>query len=260
MLIHKNLNKFRPLAVLVAIFLSWILLSGFASAPVINWGLKPNERELTPTVSTAGRELLEKYNGLYVARGAANGDKKYYLTFDLGYESGNTAAVLDILKEHNLKAIFFLCGNYLKETELVNRMLAEGHTLGNHTNRHKNLPKLSEEGIRKDISVLAEDFAEKYLDAKPMAFFRPPEGSFDERTLKIAQEYGLRTMMWSIAIVDWGKKPINAGNSSDKIAKRIHPGAIILSHIANSGTPEMLKLLIPALAEKGYTCGTPDEL
>ena len=93
-----------------------------------------------------------------------------------------------------------------------------------------------------------------------MKFFRPPQGRICERTLKTAAAYGLKTVMWSVAIVDWGKTPINAPVNAGKIASRIHPGAVILLHITNSGTPEMLKLLLPKIAEKGYLAGSPAEL
>ena len=232
-------------------------IKAFAYAPAVDWGLSHRGNEQIPTASTQGTALLNKYNGLYVA----DTDKKeVYLTFDLGYEAGHTGKVLDILAEHGIKGIFFLCGNYLTQDEIIGRMIAEGHSFGNHTDKHKNLPSLSDEGITTDITTLGNAYSEKFSDAKPMKFFRPPQGRFDERTLDIAKQNGLRAMMWSIAIVDWAKTPIDAKASADKIAGRIHPGAIILSHITNAGTPEMLKLLIPQLIEKGYSFGDPEKL
>ncbi len=97
--------------------------------------------------------------------------------------------------------------------------------------------------------------SEQYPDAKAPVFFRPPKGRVSEKVLSVTKDCGLRTTMWSIAIVDWGKKPIDAASNAKKIASRVHPGAVLLSHITNAGTPAMLRLLIPMLSEKGYTIG-----
>ena len=245
---------FAMLAVLVICVMSGFAFSGF----VVNWGLTPNSRGVTPEAPRGGAELLRKYDGMYVCeKNAETSDKKVYFTFDLGYEAGFTAEVLDILQANSIKASFFLCGNYLQEDELIGRMISEGHTIGNHTDRHRDLPKLGDDAMKKDIVDFTEKFEEKYSMAysKKITQFRPPQGRFNERVLKEVQNQGLKTVMWSVAIVDWGKSPIPAQLNADKIAKRVHPGAIILFHITNSGTPEMLKLLIPQLVEKGYTIG-----
>lgn len=226
------------------------------SQHIISWGVNPNTREQTPEPPKGSVKMLEENNGIFVANTT---EKKVYFTFDLGYEAGFTAQVLDILKENSIKAVFFLCGNYLREKELISRMIAEGHDIGNHTDRHKDLPVLPAEAAKKDIVDFQEKFKARYPET-PVRFFRPPQGRFSEETLSLANAEGLKTTLWSIAIVDWGKSPIDARLNSDKIAKRLHPGAIILSHITNSGTPEMLKLLIPQIAERGYQTGTPNEL
>ena len=246
-----------------ACVLTAVLKTSGAPAPasasgdgIISWGVTPNTKELTPEPPKGGAEILKKYNGMFVADTAG---KKLYFTFDLGYEAGYTAAVLDILKEHRIKAVFFVCGNYLKEKELIGRMIAEGHSMGNHTDKHKDLPALADGDIQKDIADLQTQFKERYPD-QPMMYFRPPKGRFNERAMSIAHGAGLKTLMWSIAIVDWGRAPINAAENAAKIEKRLHPGAIILLHITNAGTPEMLKLLIPKAIAKGYSFGRPEEL
>jgi len=229
---------------------------------IVSWGVNPNTREATPEPPKGSVEMLRKNNGFFVGNTA---EKKVYFTFDLGYEAGYTDKVLDILKENGIKAVFFICGNYLKEEALIGRMIAEGHSLGNHTDRHKDLPTLSDEGIKTDIVDLQEKFDAKYggqmLSVRQgMKYFRPPQGRFSERVLKAADAQGLKTVLWSIAIVDWGKTPINAAENAAKIEKRLHPGAIILFHITNSGTPEMLKMLIPKITAKGYLFGSPFDL
>ena len=212
---------------------------------IVSWGLVHHGNETTPEVGALAQQLLKKYDGMYVGDTT---QKQVYLTFDLGYEAGYTADVLDLLKEYQIKGLFFLCGNYLKETELIARMQNEGHQIGNHTNKHRDLPTLSEDEIRKDIKDLQLPVAAK--------FFRPPEGRFDDKTLRIAKEQGLRAVLWSLAIQDWQREPkLDVASCTNKILERIHPGAIMLFHITNSGTPEMLRTVIPALQAKGYTFG-----
>jgi peptidoglycan-N-acetylmuramic acid deacetylase len=222
----------------------------------ISWGLKSNNQRRLPIPPTDGAKILAENGGIFFKDGD---EKKVYLTFDLGYEAGYTAEVLDVLKENNVKAVFFVCGHYLKEKELINRILAEGHSVGNHTDGHKDLPKLPNDAVKKDIATLQQNFKNLYDDA-PMIFFRPPKGRFNDRVLKIASGEGLKTVLWSIAIEDWTRTPIDAKACADKIEQRLHCGAIILSHIANSGTPEMLRLLLSKIESAGYTVGTPEEL
>ena len=212
---------------------------------IVNWGLGHHGNETTPTVSALGAKLLQEYDGMYVGD---TSQKEVYLTFDLGYEAGYTGQVLDILKEHNIKAVFFLCGNYMQQSDLILRMQNEGHEIGNHTNKHRDLPSLSEDGIRQDITGLQLPTTAR--------FFRPPQGRFDAKTLRVAREEGLRAVLWSLAIEDWQKSPkLNVTKCTNKILDRVHPGAIILFHITNSGTPEMLREVIPALQQKGYSFG-----
>jgi len=223
----------------------------------ISWGLGHNGNEQLPTIPDGCETLFTEYNGLYRVN---TDEKKVFLTFDLGYEAGYTAQILDTLKLNNLKAIFFLCGNYLNETELVNRMINEGHMIGNHTDKHKDPTKLDFNSIQTDITVFQNEFMEKFPNAKAPIFYRPPQGKFDVETLQVAKANNLQTMLWGIAIKDWEKAPINPDKSSKLIAKRIHPGAIVLLHIANSGMPKTVEMLLPLLNEKGYQVGNPFEI
>lgn len=247
---------FLILTLFFAGFLSNTATAATASEKIISWGIKPNDNERTPEPPDGSVTMLKEHNGLFTGDTKA---KNVYLTFDLGYEAGYTADVLDILKDNKIKAIFFLCGNYLKQDELIKRMIDEGHAIGNHTDKHKDLPALSEEDIKKDIVSFQEKFNSLYSNV-PIKFFRPPQGRFSAKVLKTANAEGLKTALWSIAIVDWNKTPINATECAAKIESRLHPGAIILSHITNSGTVEMLKLLIPKIAAKGYQIGDPGQL
>lgn len=231
--------------------------SGQLSNKSITWGLGHRGNGAPPTPPPGSGELLKKYDGMYLGKTDAT-KKEIFLTFDLGYEAGHTPAVLDVLKAHNIKGIFFLCGHYLAETELVTRMISEGHTIGNHTNHHKDLPTLDRAGMTKDIADFGTLFYEKFGEAHPdhkLRHFRPGKGRFNETTLQVAKEQNLKTIMWSNAIVDWGKDSIDPVKSSEKLLSRMHDGAIVLLHISNAGMAPTLELLIPKLIEQGYAIG-----
>ena len=96
----------------------------------IGWGIKGNDNHNQPDLGSTNRALIDKYNGIAIGNSE---DKSIYLTFDLGYEAGYTAKILDTLKEKNVQGVFFITAHYLNtEPELVERMINEGHIVGNH--------------------------------------------------------------------------------------------------------------------------------
>lgn len=100
------------------------------------------------------KPILEKYNSYYVD---PSGDKHVYLTFDNGYEAGYTEQILDVLKEKNAPATFFLTGHYVEDQpELTKRMLDDGHTIGNHSDGHRDFTKLSKQEFTEDLEVLTK--------------------------------------------------------------------------------------------------------
>ena len=114
-----------------------------------NWGLSFQE-EGQPPVANATFGELEKYDTYY----AEDTDEKViYLTFDCGYENGNTAPILDALKKHNANAAFFVVGNFISTSpDLIKRMHEEGHTVGNHTYNHPDMSKIStKEAFEKEL-------------------------------------------------------------------------------------------------------------
>ncbi|MDR3021444.1 MAG: polysaccharide deacetylase family protein [Clostridiales bacterium] len=235
--------------------LTIFILSAIFSSHVISWGLTHQKKGWTPQVPDFAQGMLEDNNGIFL------GDKQkniVYLTFDLGYEAGYTMQVLDILAKHKIKAIFFLCGNYLKEDKIIDKMIADGHIIGNHTDNHLDLPKQSDQDLKKDIEDFSQKFNEKFTHS--IKHFRPPHGRFDERVLKCAHQNGLKTVLWSNAIADWSKKPIDPSKCSDKLLGRLHSGSIILLHITNAGTPKMLELLIPQIVSNGFEIGDATQL
>lgn len=283
--------------------------SKLSSNETISWGLSHKNNETTPNIPKNAKQMLDNHNGIYV--GDTN-QKKIYLTFDLGYEPGNTHQILDTLKSNHANAIFFLNTNYLKETSLVNRMLNEGHSIGNHTSKHKDLPTLNLQEIKTDIQNFKIEFDKKYnnesnsesnkeinnhkekkynndtninhtnskVDITPnlcntteieqnnnnnptkhkLIFFRPPYGRFNNLTLQEAARQGYKTVLWSNAIKDWERVPLNITKSTKIILERTHPGQILLLHANAPNVAEFLQNIIKQTKSLGYQIGHPNEL
>ena len=120
----------------------------------IDWGIKRSDNHEQPDVGSKNKEILDRYQGIYLG----NKDKKtIYLTFDLGYEAGYTPKILEILKQNDVKATFFITAHYLNtQPDLVKQMIDEGHIIGNHTVNHKSMPSCSFETIKKEVCDIAE--------------------------------------------------------------------------------------------------------
>ena len=223
-----------------------------------NWGLS-FQQEGKPPVANASADYLKQFNAYYAAQ---TDDKVLYLTFDAGYENGNTAAILDALKKHNAPATFFLVGNYLETSpDLVKRMVEEGHIVGNHTYHHPDMSKIStKEAFNKELTDLENLYQQ--VTGQPMKkFYRPPQGKYSESNLKMAQELGYSTFFWSLAYVDWyeDKQPTHE-EAFNKLLGRIHPGAIVLLHSTSKTNGEILDELLTKWEEMGYRFGTLEEL
>lgn len=229
-----------------------------SAAANTNWGLGFHENGTTPT-GNASAEFLKQYNSFYVGD---TSQKKIYLTFDAGYENGYTPAILDALKKHNVKATFFVVGNYIKTSpELIKRMTAEGHIVANHTDSHPDMSKISDmSAFKKEL----EDLENLYRQATGLEmekFYRPPQGKYSESNLKLANQLGYKTIFWSLAYVDWyvDKQPTHQ-QAFDKLIPRIHPGAIVLLHSTSKTNAEILDELLTKWENGGYTFGDLHDL
>lgn len=179
-------------------------------------------------------------------------ENRIILTFDQGYENGYTGPILDTLKEKNVKAIFFLTGDYAqKEDELVKRMIDEGHILGNHGMTHASMPDLSSDKLKEEIMSLHEYVLEKY--GYEMQYLRPPCGEYSEQSLALTNELGYKTLMWSFAYVDWktDDQPDKA-SALEKIVSSGHSGGIFLLHSVSSTNAAVLGDAIDELRKNGF--------
>ena len=215
----------------------------------IGWGIKRAENHEQPDLGSSNLKLLQEYNGIAMGN---KEDKFVYLTFDNGYEAGYTAKILDVLKENNVKAAFFITAHYLNTQEaLVKRMLDEGHIVGNHTVNHKELVNLSDEEIKKEINDLSKSIYDKF--GYEMTYFRPPKGEYSERVIKLASELNYKTVLWSSAYDDWDEKKQNReAYGKSKILDNLHNGCILLLHATSKDNMNILDSVIKETINKGY--------
>ena len=222
----------------------------------IGWGIKRNDNHEQPDVGATNQKVLEANNGICLG----NKEKKYiYLTFDEGYEAGYTPKILEILKENNVKATFFITAHYVNTQEdLVKQMIDEGHIVGNHTVNHKSMPDLTEEKIRMEVMELHQVMQQKF--GYEMKYLRPPMGEFSERTLQITNSLGYKNVMWSFAYQDWDeKKQPDEAKSKEKILKNLHPGEIMLLHGNSQTNTNILDSIIKEARNMGYEFHSLDE-
>ena len=223
-----------------------------------NWGLGFQEEGKRP-VGNATIEELAQYNAFFAED---TEEKKIYLTFDAGFENGNTPAILDALKKHQAPATFFVVGNFISENkDLIKRMETEGHIVGNHTMTHPDMSKIStKESFQKELSDVEKIYRE--ITGKEMTkFYRPPQGIYSTQNLSMARELGYHTFFWSLAYVDWyqDNQP-DPQEAIAKLTKRIHPGAIVLLHSTSSTNAQILDELLDKWEEMGYSFHSLNEL
>ena len=199
---------------------------------------------------------MEKYNGIYLG----NEQNKYiYLTFDEGYEAGYTEKILDVLKENDVKATFFITGHYLNTSEeLVKRMVSEGHIVGNHTVKHKTLPEISDEEIKEEVMKLHQAVYEK--TGYEMKYLRPPKGEYSERTLAITKELGYTNVMWTFGYLDYDENNQKGVEYAKKmILDNLHNGEIMLLHGNSKDNADALDSVIKEAKAQGYEFKSLDE-
>ena len=170
--------------------------------------------------------------------------------------------ILDALKKHNAKACFFLVGNYIETApDLVQRMVDEGHLVGNHTYTHPDMSKISDEGAFKQELTRLEQAYQSLIGQPLPKFYRPPQGKYSTENLEQAKKLGYTSVFWSLAYVDWytDNQP-TAEQAFSKLLPRIHPGAIVLLHSTSSTNAAILDELLTRWEGEGYTFGSLTEL
>jgi peptidoglycan-N-acetylmuramic acid deacetylase len=208
--------------------------------------------------------FIEDYGGYYVDKkhGDDCEEKVMYLTFDAGYENGNVERILNVLKEENVKAAFFVLENLiLKNGDLIKRMVNDGHLVCNHTSKHLDVTKCKTVNeFRVELEKLEKDFKECTGLDMPK-YFRPPEGKFSENSMKFASQLGYKTIFWSFAYADWDNaSQMSITKAKEKIMSNIHNGEIMLLHPTSKTNADILGDVIREIKSQGYRFGTLDEL
>ena len=254
--ISRIIFTFLVIGVILFQFTFMTNASEDTSNDLICWGLKRGTNYSQPTLDAESLEILNKYNGIAMGNEEEN---NIYLTFDLGYEAGYTEQILDILKENDISAAFFITGHYLNTNEdLVKRMIEEGHIVGNHTVNHKSLVELSDEEIEDEIMDLHTALYDKF--GYEMTYFRPPQGEFSERVLEIASSLGYTAVLWSSAYDDWDES--NQGREDygkSKILDNLHNGCVLLLHGTSKDNANILDEVIKETIAMGYEFKSLDE-
>lgn len=214
------------------------------------WGFRRMKDNLQPEFSAGYVKPLAEYDGIYVGN---KEEKVIYLTFDEGYENGYTSQILDTLKEKEVPAIFFVTMPYVKQNkELVQRMIDEGHIVGNHTVNHPSMPEvLDDEKIKKEVMDL-HDYVKENFNYE-MSFIRPPKGEYSERTVKICKDLEYTTVLWSAAYDDWDvKKQDRLEYAKKMIMNNLHNGCVMLLHAVSKDNTALLPEVIDEIREQGY--------
>lgn len=218
------------------------------------WGFR--KMQPRPEVTAEQAAEMAAYGCYYMGDETEN---CLYLTFDEGYENGYTGQILDVLKEKQVPAAFFVTGPYLRtETELVERMVNEGHIVGNHSVNHPSLPDLSEAEIERELYDLDLMYYERY--GKHMKYLRPPRGEYSTRVLDITNKMGYVSVFWSAAYVDWNTdQQKGKAHALESMLPQLHSGAVILLHAVSSDNAGAMAEFIDSARAAGYTFKSLDE-
>ncbi|MDQ1911093.1 delta-lactam-biosynthetic de-N-acetylase [Paenibacillus sp. GD4] len=245
-----------------------VLLSGGAGEsaayaasgePAYHFGFKKSKNGELPSIAQERfNDAVQKNGAIFLGDTAK---KELYLTFDNGYENGYTSKILDVLKEKQVPAIFFVTGHYIKDQpELLKRMVSEGHLIGNHSWSHPDMSQLAQQQIREELDKVKTE-VEKVTGQQEMAYLRPPRGIFNSRTLTVSKDLGYTSVFWSVAYKDWDVKAQKGSDYAYKqVMAQLHPGAVILLHSVSKDNTEALGKIIDDAKAKGYEFKSLKEL
>lgn len=183
-----------------------------------------------------------------------SGEKVLYLTFDCGYEYENlTSKVLDVLREKGVTATFFCTLDHIKkETDLIARMIKEGHIVGNHSTTHPSFATINRSKMAREIEETENYLRENFGYAAK--YFRFPAGEYNESALELISSLGYSSVFWSVAYDDWDTSKVRGKDYAvEKVMSRLHPGAVILLHSVSKDNAEALEEIIDKARAEGYT-------
>lgn len=224
-----------------------------------HFGFKRSTGGQLPSINEEGfKGIVDKHGAIFLGDTSR---KDLFLTFDNGYENGFTAPILDTLKAKKVPAIFFITGHYVKDQpDLVKRMAAEGHLVGNHSWSHPDMTTIPDARIKEELDRVKQAAA-PLTGTDKMRYLRPPRGIFSDRVLQVTKELGYTNVFWSIAYKDWDvKDQKGADYAYQKVVSQLHPGAVILLHSVSKDNAAALGSIIDEARRQGYEFRSLDEL
>lgn len=184
-------------------------------------------------------------------------DKKVSLTFDVAWGNEDTEKIINILKKYNVKATFFIVGEWVeKYPESVKSLHAAGHDIENHSDTHPHMTKLSAEQSAAEIKNCNERI--KKITGISPTLLRPPYGDYNNSVIESAKSEKMQTIQWDVDSLDW-KNP-TSDEMQKRISRKVQNGSIILLHVGAKNTPEALPGIIEDLQKQGYSFVTVKEL
>ncbi len=227
------------------------IFSSFSDEDELNWYYVGKGKDQIAEGPKESVSFLKENSAYYLGD---TSKKVLYLTFDEGYDNGNTGKILDILKEYKVPAAFFVVKPYIDtQPELIKRMVDEGHVVGNHTVHHPSMAQIRDkEKFEAEFTGVENAFKELTGQDMPK-FFRPPMGKYSKKSLAMTKDLGYKTIFWSFAYKDWlvNNQP-SESYAVEKICKGAHPGSIMLLHAVSNTNTKVLSSVIKTLQQEGY--------
>ena len=176
-------------------------------------------------------------------------EKQVAISFDAAWGADKTQGILDVLKEYNAQATFFLVGFWVNDyPEMARKIAEEGFEIGTHSNTHPDMAKLSKDTIKSELESSISKIKE--VTGRESKLFRAPFGSYNNNLLETANELGLKTIQWDVDSLDW--KGLSASDISARVMARVKNGSIILMHNNSDNIIDALRLVLNRLQVAGY--------
>ncbi len=184
-------------------------------------------------------------------------EKKVAMTFDTAWGADKTLKILEILKEYNVNATFFMVGFWVeKYPDMVKAIDAQGVEIGTHSNTHPDMVKLSSSQMQLELSTCIDSI--KNITGKDVKLFRAPYGSYNNSLINLASSMGLKTIQWDVDTLDW--KGLSGVDICERVMSRVKNGSIILNHNNSDHVIDALPLMLERLKNAGYKVVSVGEL
>lgn len=214
------------------------------------------DRKMRPKAALLYQRLYGRFHADFIRKDT----EKVYLTLDEGYENGYSSDILNVLKKKRVSAVFFVTMNYaVRNPKLIQRMIDEGHIIGNHSVTHPNdgMPSMSLEKQIAEIMGVHEHMKREF--GYTMHLFRYPGGIFSKQSLALMRKMNYQSVFWSFAYRDWliDKQP-DPAEAVELLLNQLHPGAIYLLHAVSATNAQILELFIDQAKMRGYEFSSYD--